>query len=466
MFEKKEKEKNNTPKDNSSKKIFQVPPIGIIDNIILTKKEVWAYYILAEKPYSFLSIPARLSLAQSTITALGSLCQSASKKVDCHILISNQPFDSRAWEKDIIDKYYKYNQQYNPDRDNRNFMEFIMEQSDSLYMNNYQKRVTYLGVKIADRGTIDAIANPLEFGFKDAIASIKQSVSKMFLFDETEITADEERKLRSLEESVYNIMAGSSLQGKRPTAEDCLLLIKRRLYPAMPTPYLETDHDNRIGLNDIIIETGGEIEEKARYVKIKQICNGEELTGYRATLSFSKFPKDLIYPNTIPPLHKPEMLGFTVNSRFSLIPTEEMKKRLYKKQKDTDDEINNLADSNQRPTASLKETVKDQQILEQDLNEDNLPWIIGHYRITVEAPTEEDIRAIVANLKIEYKKYEFVLSWTTGDQLSMLKEEFLGGKLEIKDFAQTTNLALLGLAGINFGGQVGDPVKQEIRYSE
>ena len=190
MFEK--KGKNNTPKDNSSKKVFQVPPIGIIDNIILTKKEVWAYYILAEKPYSFLSIPARLSLAQSTITALGSLCQSASKKVDCHILISNQPFDSRAWEKDIIDKYYKYNQQYNPDRDNRNFMEFIMEQSDSLYMNNYQKRVTYLGVKIADRGTIDAIANPLEFGFKDAIASIKQSVSKMFLFDETEITADEE----------------------------------------------------------------------------------------------------------------------------------------------------------------------------------------------------------------------------------------------------------------------------------
>ena len=143
-----------------------------------------------------------------------------------------------------------------------------------------------------------------------------------------------------------------------------------------------------------------------------------------------------------------------------------MKKKLYKKQKDTDDEIENLANSNQRPTASLKETVKDQQILEQDLNEDNLPWIIGHYRITVEAPTEEDIRAIITNLKIEYKKYEFTLSWTTGDQLSMLKEEFLGGKLEIKDFGQITNLALLGLAGINFGGQVGDPVKQEIRYSE
>lgn len=453
--------------DNSIKKAFEVPPIGIIDNIILTKKEAWAYYILAEKPYSFLSVPARLNLAQSTITALGSLCQSANKKVDCHILISNQPFDSRAWEKDVINKYYNYNQQFNPDKDNRNFMNFIIDQSDSLYMNNYQRRVTYLGVKIADRGGIDAIANPLEFGFKDAIASIKRSVAKMFLFDETEITSDEEKKLRTLEQGIYNVMTGSSLQGKRPSAEDCLLLIKRRLYPAMPTPYLETDHDSRIGLNDIVIETGGEIEEKARYVKITQVCNGHELTGYRATLSFSKFPKDLIYPNTIPPfLHRPEMLGFTVNSRFSLIPTEEMKKKLYKKQKDTDDEINNLANSNQRPTASLKETVKDQQILEQDLNEDNLPWIIGHYRITVEAPTEEDIRAIVTNLKVEYKKYEFVLSWTTGDQLSMLKEEFLGGKLEIKDFGQITNLALLGLAGINFGGQVGDPVKQEIRYSE
>ena len=39
----------------------------------------------------------------------------------------------------------------------------------------------------------------------------------------------------------------------------------------MPTPFLETDYENRVGLSDITLETGSEIEQKARYVKITQI---------------------------------------------------------------------------------------------------------------------------------------------------------------------------------------------------
>ena len=142
-----------------------------------------------------------------------------------------------------------------------------------------------------------------------------------------------------------------------------------------------------------------------------------------------------------------------------------MKKDLYKKQLDTDDEINNLLESGQKATESLKATVKDQAILEKDLEEENLPWISGNYRITVEAPTEEDIRSMVENLKQDYSEHDFTLTWTSGDQLDLLQEEMPGGVLKMKDFAQTTNLALLGLAGINYGGAVGDPVKVKNRTS-
>lgn len=451
-------------KKSLNNKAFQVAPIAIVDNIVLSKKEAWAYYKISDKPYTFLSTSAKIDLAQSTIVALGSLCQSADKKVDCHILISNQPFDSRSWERDLIEKYRNYNPS---DPNNYAFRKFIGDQADSLYINNYQKRVTYVGVKLMDRGAIsDSVLNPLEFGFKDAMKSLREGVKKLFLFEETEIEADEENRVRMLETTVFNSLSNSSLMALRPSAEELLLTTKRRLYPAMPTPYLETDYDSRIGLADIVIESGGEIEEMSRYVKITQICNDMELTGYRATLSFSKFPKDLMFPSSIPPfLHEPSMLPFTVNCRFSLIPTEQMKKNLYKKQQETEDEINNLAESNQRPTESLKETMRDQATLEKDLNEENLPWVIGSYRITVEAPTKDDIKSIVETLKLKYKKHEFVLSWTTGDQLDLLREEFFGGKLLVKDFSQTTNLALLGIAGIDYGGTVGDPVKQVARYS-
>ena len=46
----------------------------------------------------------------------------------------------------------------------------------------------------------------------------------------------------------------------------------------------------------------------------------------------------------------------------------------------------------------------------------------------------------------------------------MFREEFPGGHLEINSFQQTTNLALVGVAGINFGTKVGDPLRQQALY--
>ncbi len=463
---KKNNKKPHEEKHKRARKAFEIPAVGIIDNIILTRKEAWAYFQISEKPYLFLSTPAKVQLANSTISSLGGICQSANKKVDCHLLISTIPFDPSAWEDDLLRKHYAYSGA-DVHTNHQAFLDFIKDQADSLYEKEYQKRVAYLGVKIAQRGAVEnGLINPLEFGFKEAYDSFKKAVNALFVFNEFEITSEEEKKMRQLEETLYNALSSSGLQARRPSSEDLLLLIKRRLYPAMPTPFLETDYENRVGLSDITLETGSEIEEKARYVKITQISNRYELTGYRATLSFSKFPKELMFPSNIPPfLHKSIMLPFTANCRFSLIPTENMKKDLYKKQLDTDDEINNLLESGQKATESLKATVKDQAILEKDLEEENLPWISGNYRITVEAPTEEDIRAMVENLKQDYSEHDFTLTWTSGDQLDLLQEEMPGGVLKMKDFAQTTNLALLGLAGINYGGAVGDPVMIRNRTS-
>ena len=38
----------------------------------------------------------------------------------------------------------------------------------------------------------------------------------------------------------------------------------------MATPYLEADYDNRIGPADIVIETGGTVDVKPRWLHITQ----------------------------------------------------------------------------------------------------------------------------------------------------------------------------------------------------
>ena len=87
--------------------------------------------------------------------------------------------------------------------------------------------------------------------------------------------------------------------------------------------------------------------------------------------------------------------------------------------------------------------------------------MIGSYRVTIEAESEEDLKEQITRLKNSYAKQDIVLTWTTGDQLNLFREDMYGGKLEINDFQQTTNLAMIATAGINIGSQVGDYIKQQ-----
>ena len=112
----------------------------------------------------------------------------------------------------------------------------------------------------------------------------------------------------------------------------------------------------------------------------------------------------------------------------------------------------------------LKNTFRDLNTIETELENNKEPWIEGSYRITIEAPTEELLKDEATNLKQLFNEEDIVLTWTSGDQLQMFREEFPGGRLEINSFQQTTNLALIGVAGINFGTKVGDPVRQQTLY--
>jgi len=138
-----------------------------------------------------------------------------------------------------------------------------------------------------------------------------------------------------------------------------------------------------------------------------------------------------------------------------------MKKITNKRKLDMEDEVNNLSSSGQGVTASLRNTAKDLATLESNLEEDRLPWMIGSYRVTIEATSEEELKEQITRLKNSYAKQDIVLTWTTGDQLNLFREDMYAGKLEINDFQQTTNLAMIATAGINIGSQVGDDIKQQ-----
>lgn len=464
------KKKQNKPKKKKGehKKLLKIPPIGIVDNVVFSKTEAWAYYKVASVPYDFLTNDGRSRLANDIMIAFSSLSQRAGKNVDIHILVTNTPFNVDSWE----DQMYKIYDSWNG-RGGRlaTFNQYMKNQSNSLKRKNYKKKVVYIGVKLFNRGSFSLDEfNMMDFGFAEAYDAFKKSVSALLVMPDETITNLERSRARKDEYEINRAIKQSTLKGVRLTSEEILLVTKKMLYPAMPSPYLQVNHDERVGLNDIVMETGAILEDHRRYLKIKQMIGKKEYEGYRATLSFSKFPADSMQePGGIDPfMYLPTIMGlpFTMSARVTLMPIEKMKKDLQKKKLDSEDEIKNLQGSGQRVTAAIQETNEDIDRLDHELSADNAPWASGNYRMTIETPTYDLLATAIQEMRQEYAKSDTILVWTSGDQLELLMEEIPGGKLEMSDFTQLTNLAMMGVSGFAYGGSVGDPIDEKLVLRE
>lgn len=461
MPKKNKKAKN---KNKNTMPTISLPAVGIIGNVVFSKKEAWAYYKIGSVPYDFLTNMGRARLANDIMIAFSGLSSRAGKNVDLHILVTNTPFNVDSWEEQMYKIYDDWNGRGNRLETLDNYMR---KQTRALKRKNYKKKVVYLGVKLFTRGTVsfDDI-NMLDFGFAEAFEAFKKGISSVFSMPDEEITGVERSRANKDEYEVNRAIYGSTLRGTRLTSEELLLIMKKILYPAMPSPYLEVNHEERIGLNDIVLETGAIIEDHRRFLKIKQMVGNEEREGYRATLSFSKFPSDAMRePGGIDPfMYLPTMMGlpFTMSARLTLMPVETMKKNLQKKKLENEDELKNLASSGQRVSSSVISTQYDIDKLDHELNSESLPWVSGNYRMTIETPTQELLATAVQEMKQEYAKNDTILTWTSGDQLELLIEEMPGGELKVGDFAQLTNLAMIGVSGFCYGGSVGDPIDEKL----
>lgn len=460
----KDKKQNKAKKTTNDKKVMGIPAVGVVGNVVFSKKEAWAYYKIGSVPYDFLTNSGRAKLSNDIMVALSGLSQRAGRNIDLHILVTNTPFNIDSWEDQMFEIYDSWNGKGN--RLNT-FEKFMRNQTKALKRKSYKKKVVYMGVKLFTRGTLSFDEfNILDFGFAEAYETVKKSISSLLIMPDEEITKLERSRANKDEYEIHRAIYSSTLRGTRLTSEELLLIMKKILYPAMPAPYLEVNHEERIGLSDIVLETGAIIEDHRRFLKISQMVGAEEREGYRATLSFSKFPAESMRePGGIDPfMYLPTIMGlpFTMNARITLMPIEKMKKDLQKKKLESEDELKNLAGSGQRVTSSVMDTQEDIDRLDYELNTDSYPWVSGNYRMTIETPTYELLATAVQEMKQEYAKNDTIITWTSGDQLDMMMEEMPGGTLKMNDFAQLTNLAMIGVSGFAYGGSVGDPIDEKL----
>lgn len=449
-------------KKTTANKKLNISAVAIIDNMVFSKTDAWAFFRLTNNVFDFLSREQKNSLALRITSAFNNLMSDKQEPVDCHIIVSTVPVDVDSWETQVRKVGSDWKQ-------SPGFEQFLEEQVNFLKDHEYMRRVCYLGIHLGRRGALDMSGlNVIEAGFKGAADVMKQWMTSILHQPDEIVSADEEASFRKREVSYFRTISVGHLKAKRCTSEEILLLIKRQFYPAMPSPYLDVDQESRVGPGDMELELGSAIENKYRWLKITQMYGDIEVSGYRAALSFAKFPKETYYPMTgFPFFYFPAKLGapFTLYSRFTLYPSTKMKVEIEKKKKEKKDELENIAAAQGASAstvdgmpADVMDSLDDIRTVSEMLATDKTPWVEGSYRIVVEATSEDKLREYAAMLKQSYDDLGILTKWTAGNQAAMFLEQMPGDHLRVKAFKQMTNLNMLSTSGMNFSSDVGDPI--------
>lgn len=458
---KKPQRRSSAPKAKKNKNL-DISLQAVIDNIAFSKKDVYAYFKIKSRPYDFVSSSQKIQTALDIGKAFSSIALNSEEETEVALTITHVPIDIDAWKIQIEEQTKDWQK-------SQNFENYLENQVSYLENENYNKKVAYLAVKIANRGAID-LPNIAQGGLVEAKNYIFNRIDRaLFSSGATMVSAEEEASMRKREQDYFRILSSNTFEAERATSEEILLLLKRQFYPAMPTPYLLVDPESRVGPGDIVRETGSHVEKKWNYLKITQMIEEIELEGYRASMVFAGFPKESTYPySALPPfLYYSSMLGapYTSYGRFTLIPASKMKKVVETKKKQQKDEMENYAagrdnlDSvyGQLP-ADTFQAVDDAQMITEILISDSSPWVEGVFRVAVEAEDLESLNKRCTFLKESYNRFGVTLIRTGADQVDAFLEQMPADRIRTTSFTTHANLPLVATSGFNFDSEVGDPI--------
>lgn len=442
--------------DKKLKKIdFQLQ--AIIGNIIFSDTEVWAMYDIPTTIYDFLSNDKKVAYSRALTSAIGGLARDQDKVVDLYLLVTTSPIDINNWEERYLDMLNTQNLQVRS-----GFQKFIEDQRDMLLTGGYYEKRVYLGVKLGRRHELDTdLANPFSTGIKDAGRYLKNWFDGLVAVRDKSVTEEELKNAQAQENDYWLSVSRSRLQGERSTSEELALLIKRRLYPNMPVPYLTIEPGVVWGRGDMMRELGSIIRTKdPKLIEVEQIIDGESMVGDMATLTFSKFPDQnlgvpydpWIYSSIYGPVDTP----FDIYARMSLVPAKKIKGDIEKGIAQQNDAFQNAIESGSDPGQALQEDLERGRELQAQVSRSNQPWMSGTYRVVVTASNKEELEEECKNLISFYDERGIKLVWTFRDQLDLMLESMPGDHLRENSFIQTTNIEMLSASGFNIMNIVGD----------
>lgn len=430
---------------------------AIDGNLGYSDNEVWAYYALGSSTFDFLSIEEKESAAKLIDGALAAIVTQQTKSEECIIQTTSTPLNVEKWARD----WQAVTTPWNP---TEGYEEWLLNMKNHLHQAYYSQKEVYFGVLVGKRseflnkGVVSAASGDLKSALNSAFDILTKTVGGVMGVTNFVLTNNERQYWNQKAEDYTRILTSGNLQARPVSADTIAELFKRTLYPAMPVPDSVVKDQQRWGPGELSTLRESYIEKKHKYVRIIQTDEfGEQMEGYRATLTFARFPDVYNFPYQEPWMHYQAMLGthHDMFSRFTLEPSAKVQKVVQTRIKEINDEAQNAAQAGQVPL-SVQERHSIATDLEFELSNSREPWVFGRHRIVVTASTEQDLRDRVARLRQHYANLDISLVWTSGDQYKLLQESQPADKVRSTAFLQRQSISVISGGMPTANATVGD----------
>lgn len=438
---------NNSPRRQNSRLALRY----IDDQIAMSDTHVWTFMRVPTVRYEFLDPDSRKAIAERIYLALAALV-TGTEPIEAHLLTTSRAFEAPRWADDLAQRA----QGWGPRPGWTPYLSAMAKHMDG---QDFLSKEVYLGICLGPRrGSMKEQGLNL-FGPLKKMAGLTE---KALGVEDFAVAKKEIEHWRTKAREIQRSLSQSQIHAQPIHANTVAWLAMKPLYPDMVTPPPTAVDRSTWGPGEVQALAEGFIENKRRHLEITQVDweTGNEVTGYTATLAFSRFPDVLHFPDQEPWMHFASALSFPVDlsSRFTLVPAMKVQKDVGHKLLEVKDQAHHIAETGSSVPLDLQEQYGRAVALEYLINKDRQPWVYGRHRLRLSASTQEELTGRVKKTIEHYRDLGIDVVWPSGDQYDLLCEAMPADKVHGKAYFQRQELHMIGGGMPTAAAEVGDQI--------
>jgi hypothetical protein len=411
------------------------------DRILLTETHGWAYYRLPTVSYEFTTPQDRESLATNITVALAAIRMT---DAEVHLRIAHRPYPAADWATGL-----DATSDGGP-----GWLEYLDEMYRHVWAKDFWSKEIYLGVRLGQRG----MRAQLSGGVFSQFINLYRAGEQVMGLDDEAVSAAEIARWTDQAERLGRALGSSALAARHASSDDIAWLFRHALMGTMGDAPPSAARRRQWGAGEIESLLEGQVHNGRTVLRLEQ-PGGE---SHAAFLSFARFPDVMYFPEGEPWLHYADSLPFPVevSLRMKLIPPAKASKDVGRRLAHARDMDAHIREAGVEAPIALAEQIEAARLLEHGITKERLPFVYGHHRLMVTAPTRDLCVRRAEAVTEHYRDAGIDVVNSTGDQFSLLCESLPGDKVRLSSYLQRQPLYTIAggmpTATVDIGDRVAD----------